>query len=487
MKVVSYCRYSSDNQREESIEAQQRAIAKYCEDKGYDLVDQYIDMALSATNDNRPEFQRMIHDSKKKRFQGVVVHKLDRFARNRYDSAIYGHKLQENNVKVISVLENLDDSPESIILRSVIEGYNEYYSINLARETMKGLKENAYTARHNGGIPPYGYDVGPDKKYIINEKEAEAVRLMFKLYLEGHGYGEIGSILTKLGYRTKTGKDFGKNSCYDILGNEKYTGVYVYNKRASTKKGVKQNRKHKSEDEIIRIQGGMPAIISKSDFEKIRVKRNQNKRASGRFSAKEDYMLSGLVTCGKCGGAMTGARSYSGRSKTLRVVYECSRRKRDKSCDAKSVRKEELELRVYESIKEDLYNKRGDRDFLSTVQSKIDSTHSENLARFKSLEKNLRDIDLQLEKIIDAITSGMDPTLFVDRSRKLQKEKESIVVDKDLVEFTILENKIKIEDIKKKLSSMDIDGDKRELFSTWIKSVTVYDDYTDIVYSYEKA
>lgn len=487
MKVVSYSRYSSDNQREESIEAQQRAILKYCEDKGYELVDHYIDMALSATNDNRPEFQRMIQDSRKKRFQGVVVHKLDRFARNRYDSAIYGHRLQENGVKVISVLENLDDSPESIILRSVIEGYNEYYSINLARETMKGLKENAYTARHNGGIPPYGYDVGPDKKYVINEKEAEAVRLMFKLYLEGHGYGEIGSILTKLGYKTKTGKDFGKNSCYDILGNEKYTGVYVYNKRASTKKGVKQNRKQKPEDEIIRVDGGMPAIISKSDFEKIRVKREQNKRASGKFSAKEDYLLSGLVICGKCGGAMNGAKSFSGGSKTLRVVYECSRRKRDKTCDAKAVRKDDLETRVYEGIKEDLYDKRNDAEFLLRVQLEMDSSHSENLARFKTLEKNYKDVEGQLEKIIDAITSGMDPLLFVERSNKLQKEKEAIRADMESIEFTIIENKMRVEDIKKQLASIDIDGDKRELFRAWVRSVTVYEDQVDVIYSYKKA
>lgn len=486
MKVVSYSRYSSDNQREESIEAQQRAILKYCEDKGYELVDHYIDMALSATNDNRPEFQRMIQDSKKKRFQGVVVHKLDRFARNRYDSAIYGHRLQENGVKVISVLENLDDSPESIILRSVIEGYNEYYSINLARETMKGLKENAYTARHNGGIPPYGYDVGPDKKYVINEKEAEAVRLIFKLYLEGHGYGEIGSILTKLGYKTKTGKDFGKNSCFDILGNEKYTGVYVYNKRASTKKGVKQNRNHKPEEEIIRVDGGMPAIISKKDFEKIRVKREQNKRSAGRFKAQEKYLLSGLVVCGKCGGAMNGTRNYSGRSKTLRVVYECSRRKRDKTCDAKSVRRDDLENAVFEKIKDDIYSRKNEDNFLLHVQSKVDSSYQEKINQHRVMGENLKEVEDQLEKIVNAITSGMDPMLFVERSNKLQKEKEAILLDLNLLEYGIIESKMKVEEIKKKLSSVDVEADREELFRAWIKKVSVQDGEVWVTYNYEE-
>lgn len=133
-KAVLYARFSSDNQREESIEAQLCAIHEYCERKGIVILHEYCDRAKSATTDNRPEFLQMISDAKNDEFDFVIVHKLDRFSRNRYDSAHYKKELKKAGVSVLSVLENLGDSPESIILESVLEGMSEYYSKNLARE-----------------------------------------------------------------------------------------------------------------------------------------------------------------------------------------------------------------------------------------------------------------------------------------------------------------------------------------------------------------
>ena len=182
LRAVAYARFSSDLQREESIEAQVRAIKQYAEQNGYVLQKVYADRGISGTTDNRPEFQAMIEAAKRKEFDAIIVHKLDRFARSRADSSIYRRELSRNGVSLLSVLENFDDnSPESIILQSVIEGYNEYYSKNLRREVMKGLKENALSCRHTGGTPCLGYDV--DKatmKLVINEYEAEAVKLIFK-------------------------------------------------------------------------------------------------------------------------------------------------------------------------------------------------------------------------------------------------------------------------------------------------------------------
>lgn len=135
----------------------------------------------------------------------------------------------------MSVLEQLDDSPESIILESVLEGIAEYYSKNLAREVRKGLNENALSAKHNGGIAPLGYEVTPDRKYKINEVEAESVRLIFSMYSNGYGYNLICSELNRRGLKTKLGRPFGKGSTADILRNEKYIGRYVWNKRLSKK------------------------------------------------------------------------------------------------------------------------------------------------------------------------------------------------------------------------------------------------------------
>jgi site-specific DNA recombinase len=175
IRAAAYARYSSDNQREESIDAQLRAIREYCDRNGIRLVKIYTDEARSATTDDRPGFLQMIQDSALGLFDAVIVHKLDRFSRDRYDSAFYKRQLKKNGVRLISVLENLDDSPESIILESVLEGMAEYYSRNLAREVMKGMKETALQCKHTGGKPPLGYDVAPDGTYVINEQEAKAV------------------------------------------------------------------------------------------------------------------------------------------------------------------------------------------------------------------------------------------------------------------------------------------------------------------------
>lgn len=179
ISAALYARFSSDNQRNESIDAQVRAIKEFAKANDIMIIAEYIDRAKSATTDDRPDFQRMISDSSKGNFQLIIVHKLDRFARNRNDSIAYRMKLQRNKVALLSVLEPFDeDRPETILLQSVIEGMNEFYSRNLAREVKKGLKENALKCKHTGGYPPLGYDVDKNThQLVINEYEAEAVRL----------------------------------------------------------------------------------------------------------------------------------------------------------------------------------------------------------------------------------------------------------------------------------------------------------------------
>ena len=268
IRAAAYARYSSDNQREESIDAQLRAIREYCDRNGIRLVKIYTDEARSATTDDRPGFLQMIQDSALGLFDAVIVHKLDRFSRDRYDSAFYKRQLKKNGVRLISVLEPLDDSPESVILESVLEGMAEYYSRNLAREVMKGMRETALQCKHTGGKPPLGYNVAPDGTYVINEQEAKAVRMIFEMYAAGKGYSEIINKLNQEGYKTQTGRPFGKNSIHDILKNEKYRGVYIFNRTERKINGKRNHHKSKSEDEIIRIEGGMPRIIDDETWER---------------------------------------------------------------------------------------------------------------------------------------------------------------------------------------------------------------------------
>lgn len=324
-KAVAYARFSSDNQRHESIDAQIRAIKEYSAKNNIQLLKIYQDAAQSATTDKREQFLQMMSDAKSKTFDCVIVHKLDRFSRDRYDSAYYKKLLKDHGISLISVMEQIDDSPESIILESVLEGMAEYYSKNLAREVNKGLKENALRSLHNGGIPPLGYNV-VNQKYVINEKEAASVVLIFELYSQGHGYSDIVNQLNNLGYKTKTGSCFGKNSIADLLLNEKYTGTYVFNKRLSKKSG---NRKYKPEEEIIKIENAIPPIITRELWDKAQLRRQ--KRVSTRHIESREYILTGKIRCGICGGAYTGA-GYSKSKKEYNYHYKCVQRKRSKQC-----------------------------------------------------------------------------------------------------------------------------------------------------------
>ena len=306
-KVALYARFSSDNQRSESIDAQIRAMKAYCEQHHFVIVETYIDEAKSATSDRRSAFQQMISDSSTRSFNILLVHKLDRFARNRYDSAVYKRELKKNGVTVYSVLENLDNSPESIMMEAVLEGMAEYYSQNLARETMKGLRENALQCKHTGGIAPLGYDIDPDtRKLVINEDEAKAVRLIFEMYGNGYGYSAIIDRLYELNLKTKMGKDFGKNSLYSILSNPKYQGMYVYN-RCSAKNtvGTRNTHLYKDDEDIVFVEGGCPQIVPTDVFVKVQNKLTEHKHTGGRENAKECYLLSGKVFCRECGKAIS--------------------------------------------------------------------------------------------------------------------------------------------------------------------------------------
>ena len=263
IRAAIYARYSSDNQREESITAQIRAAKEYCAKKEYTVIQEYTDEALSARTDDRPAFQRMIKDAQNNYFDVLVVHKIDRFARDRFDDAHYKRILKLAGIGVEFVEQRIDGSPEGIILESVLVGMAEYYSQNLAKEVKKGLKENALQAKHNGGIPPLGYDVA-NGQYVINEQEAKIVQDIFSLRAQGRGYTEIVAYLQNRGYKTKRGGPFGKNSIHDMLKNKKYIGIYTFG-RVSGGHSEKRNS-HKTSDTMIELEGKIPAIIDADIF-----------------------------------------------------------------------------------------------------------------------------------------------------------------------------------------------------------------------------
>lgn len=303
VRTALYARFSSHNQREESIDAQIRAMTKYCADNNFTIVKTYADSAQTGTNCKRDEFTKMMSDVENDVFDVVIVHKLDRFSRNIDDSVMFQIKLKKYGVELKSVTENLDDTAEGVLMKTVVQGINEYYSRNLSRETMKGLMENAHHCMWTGGKPPLGYDV-VDKKLVINQHEAEAVRLIFKMANDGYGYTAIINRLNSLGYLTKRGKPFGKNSLHEILMNERYMGVFVFNKRhGGVFRKARNNHEYRDDEQIIRIENGCPQLVTPEVWQSVnKVRLALRKKASNR---KYPYLLSGLIYC-KCGAKFHG-------------------------------------------------------------------------------------------------------------------------------------------------------------------------------------
>ena len=424
-RVAQYARFSSDNQRFESIDAQIRAMNQFCKQNYWQIVAVYSDEARSATTDNRPQFQKMIEDSGKGLFDIVLVHKLDRFSRDRYDSAIYKKKLKKNHVRLCSVLERMDDSPESIMMESVLEGMAEYYSKNLGREVMKGMKETALQCKHTGGCPPLGYDVDENRHLTINEHEAEAVKIIFEMFAEGYGYTAIIKHLNEHGYEPKRGGIFGKNSLLSILSNEKYMGVFVFNKSSPKDTDGKRNgSKLKSQDQMIRIENGCPAIISKELFYKVQKRKRENKRGSGRYHSEEFYLLTGKIFCGVCGKHIQGNVRYSGRSKLRLATYRCPTLR--KFCNNKENNKDYLDAYVVELLRTEIFNSKKLRKRINAVNAYVEQYNAQYQSLFEEINNQLEKVNQSLANITTAVEKGIITQTLVDRVEELEKQRSEL-------------------------------------------------------------
>lgn len=419
-RVAQYARFSSDNQRSESIDAQIRHMNQFCKQNHWQVVATYTDEARSATTDNRPQFQQMINDSSKGLFDIVLVHKLDRFSRDRYDSAIYKKKLKKNNVRLCSVLERLDNTPESIMMESVLEGMAEYYSKNLSREVKKGNRENALRCVHNGGCCPLGYKLNDERKLVIEPREAEAVKMIFYMFSNGYGYSKIAETLNNMGYQPKRGGMFGKNSLNSILSNEKYTGVFVFGKNS---------------DDTVKIENGCPQIISKSLFQRVQRIKAANKRNAGSYHSKEFYLLTGKVFCSVCGKRMIGNVRYSGRSKTRLATYRCLTHR--KECKNKELNKDYIDSHISVLIGEKLLNPANLKKAVNNVNKYVKQYNKDYNKNHSAVSKQYNQVLENLNNITTAIEKGILTDSLIHRAEILENEK--VQLETRLKEMQLLE------------------------------------------------
>ena len=464
MKAVIYARYSSDNQREESIEGQIRECTAFAEKNGITILRHYIDRAFSAKTDNRPEFQNMIKDSGKRLFDMIIVWKLDRFARNRYDSARYKATLKKNGVKVVSATEVISDGAEGIILESVLEGYAEYYSADLSEKVVRGMTENALKSKYNGGTRPIGYLIDSDQCFQLDPLTAPFVREAFQRYDEGATMTQIRDWLNEQGVKNTRGQKMTYNSVQHLLNNRRYIGEYTYR-------------------DIV-VPDGIPAIVPQDLFDRVQEKLAKNKKAPARHKAEDDYLLTTKLFCGYCGAYLCGE---SGTSHTGNVhhYYKCvSVKKKRTECHKKSVRKEWIEdLVVSETMKMVM----DDKAIEAIVSMLMDLQDRENV-NLPLYEQQLREADTAIQNLLNAIQQGIFTASTKQRLEELEKQKEELSLSMTTAELQ--KPKLTREYMEHWFSQFRYgDPNDREfqkrLIDTFVNAVFVYDDKLILTYNYQ--
>jgi len=386
----------------------------------------------------------------------VIMYTLDRFARNRYDSAIYKAKLKRNGVKIFYAKQPMPDTPEGIILESVLEGYAEYYSENLARSIKRGMKENALHGIAMGS-PVLGYKIGNDRQYEIDPVGAKAVRTIFTMYAEGKSKTQIVNWLNEHGFKTSRGNAFNKNSLSRILRNDKYIGVYRY-------------------DDVV-LEDAVPPIIDKTLFDKVQATFQHNYTARAKAKAIEDYLLTTKVFCGHCGEPMVGE---SGTSKTGKVhhYYKCVNRKRKHNCEKKVEKKEWLERTVVEfTVQQVLTDENIEK--ISTRAMELIEKELQDTSILIGLQERLKETNKRIKNLMSAIEQGIITPTTKERLEELEEERRD------------LEGQIAREEMKKPLLTKERimywlesfkRGDikdveyQRRIIDTLVNSVYVYDD-----------
>ena len=454
--AVIYARYSSDNQTEQSIEGQLRVCEQYAKNNDIVILKTYIDRAMTGTNDNRPDFQQMIKDSASKEWQNIIVYKLDRFSRNKYETAKYKKILKDNGVKLISAMENIPDTPEGIILESLLEGMAEYYSAELSQKVKRGMNETRVKGNFTGGTIIYGYNV-KNHKVVINEEQAEVVRFIYEQYALGV---YVKDIIQKLNEKHiyNRGKPFARNTIYNILKNEKYSGIYRHNNEV--------------------FENMYPRIVSQEIYDKVRKKTSQNHY--GKRSIEVVYLLRNKLKCGYCGEPISAECGTTSQGKKRRY-YKCLGKKRHTTnCNKQTVRKEILEDLVIKILIEQL-NSPKTLDKITNNILKVQENEDCGNTLLVSLNKEKIETQKVLDNILKAVEQGVINNTTNKRMTELEKKLEDIerqiIVEKSKTNF-----KLTKEDILNYFNDA-LKLEPQLLINYLVKQIILYDDKMQICFN----
>ena len=462
MKAVIYARYSSDGQREESIEGQFRECKEYAEKNGITILGTYIDRAMSAKTDNRPEFQRMIKDSGKYLFDIVIVWKLDRFARNRYDSAHYKAILRKNKVKVVSATEAIAEDSTGILLESLLEGYAEFYSAELSEKVGRGMTENALKCKFNGGTVPLGFVIDDEQHFQIDPVAAPVVLEMFTLYDKGSTMQELVNLLNDRGFRNVRGTKYTLNIINRLLKNRRYIGEYKYR-------------------DIVHPDG-IPAIVPMDLFQRVQDKMAKNKKAPARIRAEDSYLLTTKLFCGTDGVYMVGE---SGTSKMMKVhrYYRCVNTKKKRLCNRKPVKKDMIEDMVVNSTME-LVNDNNVVRYIVDIILEEDSRESSSLPL---LTRKLKETEKAINNMLNAIQQGILTTSTKQRLDELEDTKSDLevsILQEQMVKPLLTKEQLTFWIHRFRNTDITNREQRQRLIDIFVNSVYVFDDHVVISFNY---
>jgi len=407
--AVIYARYSCDNQNEQSIEGQMRVCRSYAESHDMMIVHEYIDRAMSGTNDARPAFQQMIRDSAQREWQAVLVYKLDRFSRNKYESTIHKKTLRDRGIAVVSAMENIPESPEGIILESLLEGMNQYYSMELAQKVKRGMKENFLKGLYMGGHVPYGY-YAKDKRVYAHETESKVAQEIFFKYAQGYTVPEIIDSLTARGIRFRNGQPFTMTYIYRMFTITKYIGILTHD--------------GETYDNVY------PRLISEEIWEKVQRRHKENAVDIG-VKSSSNYLLSGKLYCGHCCRPMVGLSAYGCKHKKY-YYYACHRpREKVRLCDMKTIDRDTLHDKVFNTVCR-LFATNETIQALADMILKEHSRACRDNTSLQVLEAQLESTNRAIDNIMKAIEAGIITDQTKSRIEELNRTASQLRMDINL-------------------------------------------------------
>ena len=429
VRVVLYARVSSHDQvqRDLSIPAQLDAGRAHARQNGWIVVREYVDEAESARTDDRPQFQRMIRDARKATnpFDVIMVWKFSRFARNRTDSVTYKALLRKHSVRLVSLCEPVDDSASGRLFEGIIEVIDEFYSANLAEDTVRGMVKNASLGHYNGGTVPSGYRLARDDtdrtRLEPDPAFAPMVQRMARAALSGKGATQIARSLNDDGLRTVSGNRWTKNTVLYILRNEVYTGTLVWRKTSRHARDGKPPKR-------IRVPDSHPALISHEEWERIQALIDDRRPTVTRPSThRSGYLLSGLLVCGYCGSPMIGHPAKSGRYH----YYGCQKKMKQgaSSCPrSKLLGRDKADAAVVRKLRDAILTPTHLTDLARMVNDELTAAAREAVGEVSAVEGQLITARQRLERLYDALESGkidldaLAPRLVRSRERVTELE-----------------------------------------------------------------